>query len=200
MKVADHPAPWPPGLLTPGLFEISLRVVADFFAGTDSGASTMSLQKSHIALGAAVLGLAVAAFASVPAMALTAKECGEKYQAAKAANTLGGLNYNAFRRAQCGTDAAPAAAAAPANPLRPQPAAATRPAPSAPAPAPAAAGQAVFPKAVDPKYSTLRPAQQRLKTCSDQYNANKATNANGGMKWIEKGGGYWSACNKAIKV
>jgi hypothetical protein len=26
------------------------------------------------------------------------------------------------------------------------------------------------------------------------YQANKATNANGGLKWIQKGGGYWSEC------
>ena len=39
-----------------------------------------------------------------------------------------------------------------------------------------------------------------MKTCADQYNANKARGSgNGGMKWIEKGGGYWSACNKALK-
>jgi hypothetical protein len=38
-----------------------------------------------------------------------------------------------------------------------------------------------------------------MKTCADQYKANKATNANGGMKWIEKGGGYWSECNKRLK-
>jgi hypothetical protein len=29
--------------------------------------------------------------------------------------------------------------------------------------------------------------------------ANKATNANGGLKWIEKGGGYYSECNKRLK-
>jgi hypothetical protein len=36
-------------------------------------------------------------------------------------------------------------------------------------------------------------------TCLDQYNANKATNANGGLKWIQKGGGYYSECNKQLK-
>jgi hypothetical protein len=28
---------------------------------------------------------------------------------------------------------------------------------------------------------------------------NKATNANGGLKWIQKGGGYYSECNKQLK-
>ena len=128
------------------------------------------------------------------AQALSPKDCSVKYQAAKTAGTLAGQNYNAFRKAQCSADTA-------AQPAAAQPAAANplRPAPAARAPAPAAVGNAVFPRGVDAKYSTLRPAQQRLKTCADQYNANKATNANSGMKWIEKGGGYWSACNKAIK-
>jgi hypothetical protein len=29
--------------------------------------------------------------------------------------------------------------------------------------------------------------------------ANKATNANGGLRWIERGGGYWSECNRHLK-
>ena len=156
---------------------------------------------TSICAGAA-LGLALVASGNAQAQSLSPKECSAKYQAAKTGNTLNGLNYNAFRKAECSAPAAAAApaaqpAAAPANPLRPTPAAAARPAPAA---APAAVGNAVYPRAVDPKYSTLPAGQQRLKTCSDQYNANKATNGNGGMKWIEKGGGYWSGCNKAIKV
>ena len=35
--------------------------------------------------------------------------------------------------------------------------------------------------------------------CLDQYHANKASNANGGLKWIQKGGGYYSECNKKLK-
>jgi hypothetical protein len=45
----------------------------------------------------------------------------------------------------------------------------------------------------------LSAGKQRFKTCDDQYNANKATNANGGLKWIQKGGGYYSECNKRLK-
>ena len=66
-------------------------------------------------------------------------------------------------------------------------------------PAPVATGNAVFPSAVDPKYSALSPGKQRFKTCDDQYNANKATKANGGLNWIQKGGGYYSECNKRLK-
>ena len=36
-------------------------------------------------------------------------------------------------------------------------------------------------------------------TCADQFTANKATNANGGLKWIEKGGGYYSECVSRLK-
>ena len=66
--------------------------------------------------------------------------------------------------------------------------------------APAApSGPAVFPSAVDPKYAKETAGKARMRTCVDQYNANKATNGNGGMKWIEKGGGYYSECNKKLK-
>jgi hypothetical protein len=38
-----------------------------------------------------------------------------------------------------------------------------------------------------------------MHSCVDQYNANKATGGNGGMKWIEQGGDYYSECNKRLK-
>ena len=66
--------------------------------------------------------------------------------------------------------------------------------------APAApSGPAVYPSAVDPKYSKETAGKARMHTCVDQYNANKATNANGGLKWIQKGGGYYSECTKKLK-
>ena len=58
---------------------------------------------------------------------------------------------------------------------------------------------AVFPSAVDSKYSNEKPGRARRKTCLDQYKANKATNANGGLKWLQKGGGYYSQCAKKLK-
>ena len=61
------------------------------------------------------------------------------------------------------------------------------------------AGPAIFPNAVDAKYAKETAGKARLHTCVDQYNANKTTNGNGGMKWIEKGGGYYSECNKKLK-
>ena len=61
------------------------------------------------------------------------------------------------------------------------------------------AGNAVFPSAVDPKYAKETAGKARMHTCVDQYNANKAANANGGLKWIQKGGGYYSECNNKLK-
>jgi hypothetical protein len=145
--------------------------------------------------------VAVSAFtafaATSPVQALTAQECSAKYQAAKTAGTLAGKKWNDFRKAECGADAAAAPAAAPAAAAPAAPAAKKEAAtPAAPA---APAGPAVFPSAVDPKYSKETAGKARMHTCVDQYNANKTSNANGGLKWIQKGGGYYSECNKRLK-
>ncbi|HRK24524.1 MAG TPA: hypothetical protein PLQ11_06185 [Beijerinckiaceae bacterium] len=156
----------------------------------------MTTLKFSIAAGA--LALAGGLFAAQPAAALTMQECSAKYNAAKAANSLGGLSWNDFRKAQCGDDA-PAAAPAPApaarSPQQNAPAAAPRTQTALPA------SNAVFPRAIDRKYATETPAKQRMKTCLDQYNANKAAgaNGNGGLNWIQKGGGYYSQCNARMK-
>lgn len=146
----------------------------------------------------AVSGFA-ALIASAPAQALTSQECSAKYQAAKKDGTLGTMKWNDFRKAQCGADATATPAAAPAAPVAPaEPKQAKKEA--APAAAPTLpAGPAIYPNAVDPKYAKETAGKARLHTCVDQYNANKATNGNGGMKWIEKGGGYYSECNKKLK-
>ncbi len=73
--------------------------------------------------------------------------------------------------------------------------AAAKPAAATTAPATAA----VFPTAIAEKFKTKKPSKARFATCLDQYKANKATNANGGLKWIQKGGGYYSQCNKKLK-
>jgi hypothetical protein len=147
-----------------------------------------------------------AAFAAIsPASALSMSECSAKYKEAKTAGTLNGQKWNDFRKAQCGADATATPAAAPS--ILPPPAAEAKPAPApkpmaaapaAPA-APAMVGNAVFPSAVDPKYAQESAGKARMHTCVDQYNANKTTNGNGGLKWIMKGGGYYSECNKKLK-
>ena len=149
--------------------------------------------------------MAVSGFAAFmvtsPAQALTAQECSAKYQAAKTAGTLGGQKWNDFRKAQCGADATAAPAAAAPTAAAPAAApkeAAKKEAKEAAAPA-APSGPAVYPNAVDPKYSKETAGKARMHTCVDQYNANKAANANGGLKWIQKGGGYYSECSKKLK-
>ncbi|HTK14703.1 MAG TPA: hypothetical protein VL402_12980 [Xanthobacteraceae bacterium] len=157
------------------------------------------------ALSSAVAGLA--AFATLApitsAHALTMKECSAKYKAAQKDGSLNGMKWNDYRKAQCGANASAAAtpattttAAKPAPTAKPAAPARTA---SAPASAPAAATNAVFPTAVSPKYSKESAGKARQKTCLDQYNANKAGNGNGGLKWIQKGGGYYSECNKRLK-
>jgi hypothetical protein len=133
------------------------------------------------------------------AQALSMKECSAKYKAAKEAGTLNGMKWNDFRKAQCGADATaePTPSAPPSTPATPPPkATATKP---AAAPAPVATGNAVFPNALSPKYSGESAGKARMHTCLDQYRANKASGANGGLKWIEKGGGYYSECNKRLR-
>jgi hypothetical protein len=58
---------------------------------------------------------------------------------------------------------------------------------------------AVFPSEISPKYSGVAPDKARTLTCADQFSANKAANANGGLKWIEMGGGYYSECVSRLK-
>lgn len=135
---------------------------------------------------AALLTAAAVALAQAhpAAAALSRKECSAKYRAAKTAGTLHGQNYKAFRAAECGSAAS---------------AAATKTGATKTAAAPAAAGNAVFPSAVSPKYSKESAGKARMHTCLDQYKANKASNANGGLKWIQKGGGYYKLCNARLK-
>jgi hypothetical protein len=142
--------------------------------------------------------IAVIALQGTAANALTMSECSAKYKAAKADGSLNGQKWNDFRKAQCGSDTSAAPAAAPASSTASAPAAAPAPKP-APAAAPVAVGNAVFPSAVSSKYSSDSAGKARMHTCLDQYNANKTGNGNGGLRWIQKGGGYYSECNKRLK-
>jgi hypothetical protein len=148
---------------------------------------------------AAMLGAALFIAYLSDAHALTMQECSAKYKTAQAAGTLNGMKWNDFRKAECG----PNASAAPTN----SPAAGTAPAAAPPAtteatPPPSGTGaptEPVFPSAISPKYSSESAGKARMLTCLDQYKANKANNGNGGLKWIEKGGGYYSECNKRLR-
>ena len=153
----------------------------------------------HIAIGlASFLGAAALSGGSV--QALTMKECSAKYKAAQTAGTLNGAKWNDFRKTECAADATPASAAPAAAPpaAAAKPAAAPKPAAAAPAPT-MAPSAAAFPSAVSTKYSSESAGKARMHTCLDQYNANKAAGGNGGLNWIQKGGGYYSECNKRLK-
>ncbi len=132
----------------------------------------MSIRKVLKAAPLLAAGVAIV-FSASSANALTAQECSTKYKAAKSAGTLGGKTWNQFRKDECGMADSAASAAS--------------------------ASTAVFPKAVSSKFASETPSKARLHTCAEQYKANKASNANGGLKWIMKGGGYWSECNKKLK-
>jgi hypothetical protein len=136
------------------------------------------------------------------------KECSQKYQAAKAANQLAGQTYNQYykscaaaaKAAKAGGTPASAPAATPPAPAPQAPAPTTTATKAPPAPMPAGpSGPAVFPNAISPEFASESAGKGRMHTCLAQYKANKATNGNGGLKWIQKGGGYYSECNKHLK-
>jgi len=103
------------------------------------------------------------------------QECSSRYQAAKAAGTLNGMTWNAFRSAGCPTVTAQRSGGM----------------------QPTAAG--AFPDAVSKKYSHLPAGQARMLTCRDQYQANKEAGI-AEPKWTEEGGGYYSECNKRLNA
>ncbi len=155
-----------------------------------------------------IVAAMVMALAAPPALGATSlKECSLRYQAAKTAGTLNGADWKTFRATQCdavapvGATTAAAATTAPvsaATQARATVATAKTPAPAAAGHPPAVTGNATFPTAIDPRYAKLSAGQGRKKTCLDQYHANKASGANGGLGWIAKNG-YYSQCNTKLK-
>lgn len=147
-----------------------------------------------------VLGLGLS-----PAVALSSHDCSVKYQAAKTDGSLGDRKYSDFRKAECGATATaptPATTAslvsAPAAPA-PTTTARSAPSPTRMAPAPAPAGAARYPTAISPQYSSETAGKGRMHTCLDAYKTAKVAGTLGDVKWIQKGGGYYSACNAAMK-
>jgi hypothetical protein len=136
---------------------------------------------TRYALFAAAAVAAVLALQTGSAQALTLTECSAKYKDAKAAGTLAGKTWNDFRKEQCGGTPSKRSAGASDSATT------------------AVASNAVFPTAVDSKYASEKSGRARRKTCLDQYKANKANNANGGLKWVQRGGGYYSQCTKRLK-
>jgi hypothetical protein len=131
--------------------------------------------------------IAAAGLAAMPLSALTMRECSAAYKSAQTSGTLGGMSWQEFRKAKCGPGTTPGT---------PSRAPATGPAPGASGYLPGA----IFPSAIAPQYRDQTSGKARMHTCLDQYKLNKASNANGGLKWIQKGGGYYSECNKRLKA
>ena len=115
--------------------------------------------------------------------AMTMKDCGAAYQAARKAGTLGGASWTEFRKAQCLAETAE-----------------TKPAPAAKGASPVETKDVAFPAAVDPKHAAESPGKARRLTCLAQYRANKPKGGNGSLKWQQKGGGYYSECNRRLKA
>jgi hypothetical protein len=160
--------------------------------------------KSGLAALCAAAVCTAIAFSAAPASAQSRlKTCNDEWNAMKAAGTVGDKKYADFRK-EClaRSAAAPSAVPSTQGPAAPggtATAPSAAPAPSAKASVPGAAGEAVFPTAVSPKYSKESGGRARMHTCLDQYNENKASNSNAGLKWIQRGGGYYSECNKRLK-
>ncbi|ADV10459.1 MULTISPECIES: hypothetical protein [Mesorhizobium] len=181
--------------------ECSTKYQAAKAAGTLNGMKWNDFRKSECAAGASAAAAAkpattkAAAAPAAPAdnggKGLSMAECSTKYQAAKTANTLNGMKWNDFRKTECGAaasddDTVPAADEAsytkePAKPTTAAPKGVT------------------FPSAISPKYTSETPGKGRMHTCLDQYYALKDANSLGGLKWIQKGGGFYSLCNAKLK-
>jgi len=162
----------------------------------------MNIRLTGSVLGAALLAAGFAVSFSVPAAAQSVmKQCSDKYQGAKAANTLKGETWSQFY-SQCAKDmkapaAAPAAttpAAAPVAPVLPKVAAPAPVVPTAPAMPKVAAPMA--PAAAAPATGGAMAEQSRIKECGATWKANKATLKPQYGSWPK----YWSACNTQMKA
>jgi hypothetical protein len=127
------------------------------------------------AAGLGAPGSALAQGAAAPDNSL--KLCGDKWRAARAAGETEGQSWTQYL-SRCRARGAARERAADAAPPAAEP---------------------VFPAAVPAKFASEKPARARQKACSEQFQANKATGGNAGLRWFQKGGGYWSLCNKRLK-
>jgi hypothetical protein len=132
--------------------------------------------------GAGAIVVALGIGASAHAANDVMKECGAKYQAAKASNTLGGKNWAQFLAACRGGTVAPVATAKPV----------AMPAPVA-KPVAAAKPASHLPGAQSPAMQAMHDRQRK---CGQMWSADKAAGKiPAGQKWPQ----YWSACNTKLK-
>lgn len=159
---------------------------------------------TRVAAGLVVAG--VGGMASGPALAQAnlLKECGTQYQAAKAANELGGQGWQDFlkacrarlKEAATAAEAKPAEAAKPAAEAKPVEAPAATPAPAAATPTTNPLKPATT-EAAAPAKDSRQAMQARQKKCAAEWKANKKDllKENAKLTWPK----YWSACNKKLK-
>jgi hypothetical protein len=175
--------------------ECSAKYQAAKSSGTLNGMKWNDFRKSECGAGAETVSVKKTSKSSSSdgsdAKGLTMAECSAKYQAAKSGGTLNGMKWNDFRKAECGAgasddDTVPSAdeASYTGDPEKP----------SIKAPR-----GVKFPSAVAKKYTDETPGKARLHTCLDQYYANKDADTLNGLRWIQKGGGYYSLCNAKLK-
>ena len=143
---------------------------------------------------AALAVTALVSWNATPASALTMKECGETYRAAKEGGTLNGMDWAAFRKEKCATSAAESVSSDTGK-TAPQP---EKENGAAVAPTVAPAG-VTFPTTLAAEFKTEKPAKARMKTCLQGYHGNKDAGTLNGLRWIQKGGGYYSLCNAKLK-
>ncbi|MBX3597523.1 MAG: hypothetical protein KF874_08135 [Rhizobiaceae bacterium] len=137
----------------------------------------MSIRRLAALLPLAALSLLLTS----PANALSMKECSSKFKAAREAGTLDGMKWTEFRKIECG--AAPTEDSAKSEPAK----------------STGSTEGMTFPDAIDPKFGDESPAKQRMKTCLESYHANKKAKTLNGMRWVQKGGGYYSQCNARLQ-
>ncbi|TRC90399.1 hypothetical protein FJV76_26855 [Mesorhizobium sp. WSM4303] len=175
--------------------ECSAKYQAAKAAGTLNGVKWNDFRKTECAAGASAAVQPAKATTKAAAdsggKGLSMADCSAKYQAAKSANTLGGKKWNDFRKAECGAGAddddtvpAPSEATYTSEPEKPS----------------VTAPKGVkFPTAISKKYASETPAKGRMHTCLELYYANKDANTLNGLRWIQKGGGFYSLCNAKLK-
>ncbi|MER8898530.1 hypothetical protein [Mesorhizobium sp. M0676] len=175
--------------------ECSTKYQAAKAAGTLNGVKWNDFRKTECAAGASAAAAPAKATTKAAAdssgKGLSMADCSAKYQAAKSANTLGGKKWNDFRKAECGAGAddddtvpAPSEATYTSEPEKPS----------------VSAPKGVkFPAAISKKYAGETPAKGRMHTCLEVYYANKDANTLNGLRWIQKGGGFYSLCNAKLK-
>jgi len=173
---------------------------------------------SALAISLGVISFSIISTEKAQAQANILRECGSRYQAAKAANELGGLNWQEYLkacRARLAEQAkpvensqAPAAAETQADQpkpdqlkpdqLKPAPAQSVTPQADTAKPTPVAPQESQAPVAEAKPVKNDKEAQKsRQKKCADEWKAKKKAllKENKKLTWPK----FWSSCNQRLK-